>query len=73
MCEKSAKDIEATFREELTALLSRWKASLEVENHWTGYAECGEDIRLTAFLEGICDEGVERRPSVSIDLGRSLP
>jgi hypothetical protein len=41
---------EAKFRTELSALLYRFGARLNAEDHWQGYAECGEDVRITVEL-----------------------
>ena len=41
---------EAQFRTELKALLKKWGAKLTAEDHWQGYAECGEDVRITVDL-----------------------
>ena len=35
------------FLVELKSLLSRYEAEIRAEDHWQGYSECGEDVRMT--------------------------
>lgn len=39
--------IHKLFISELTELLQKYDAKLMAEDHYPGYAECGEDIRIT--------------------------
>lgn len=41
-------DTQLQFLKELRDLLGRYNVELTAEDHWTGYAECGEDVRITA-------------------------
>jgi len=50
------------FLNDLKALLSEYNAEIVAEDHWAGYAECGQDIRMTVEFE---DCGME-----DLDLGR---
>ena len=43
---QTKEQIEQAFREELQALLDKYGAELEAKDHWQGYAECGEDVRI---------------------------
>ena len=36
-----------SFLDELHALLSKYGAEITAKDHWQGYPECGEDIRMT--------------------------
>jgi hypothetical protein len=54
------------FKEELQQLLIKWGAEIEAEDHYKGWPECGEDVRMTASFQHP-DAGY-----VSIDLGRHL-
>jgi hypothetical protein len=45
---------------ELTDLLEKHGATLTAEDHWTGYAECGSDVRMTIDMPW---------PHKDIDLG----
>lgn len=36
------------FLKELHALLGKYDVEITAQNHWQGYAECGEDVRMTA-------------------------
>ena len=58
-------EILAAFLAELTALLRKWGAELEAKDHYLGYPECGEDIRITAWIPA---DGAD----VEIDLGDSF-
>ena len=35
------------FLKELQALLKKYDAQIKADDHWTGYAECGQDVRMT--------------------------
>lgn len=39
------------FISELQELLGKYGAELRAADHWTGYAECGQDIRITAEFD----------------------
>jgi RNA polymerase-binding transcription factor DksA len=61
---------EGAFREELRALLQKYKADLSAQDHYGGFPECGEDIRITITLLEVCTEGGECvRPWQEFDLG----
>ena len=40
-------DIRTEFLSELHALLKKYKAEIVCSDHWSGYAECGENVRMT--------------------------
>lgn len=85
----TAAQTEAKFRAELAALLARYdgdpivykgtstpnRARLEAEDHYPGYAECGEDVRMTVSIPSIVDPVTYEiiRESVEIDLGKYFP
>lgn len=85
----AAAETEAKFRAELAALLARYDgesllykgasvpvpATLEAEDHYPGYAECGEDVRMTVSIPSIVDPVTYEfiRERADIDLGRSFP
>jgi hypothetical protein len=60
----------AAFKAEIAALLARWGATIEAADHWKGYSECGEDIRMTASIEVIHPDGYPL--FLDVDLGRYL-
>jgi len=63
--------VTAQFKAELHALLKKWDAELSTEDHWKGFAECGEDVRMTVHIPAIYDgNGETIRPGTEIDLGR---
>ena len=67
---QTKEQIEQAFREELQALLDKYGAELEANDHWQGYAECGEDVRMTVTIQGEWDEhGEQVREYTEIDLG----
>lgn len=40
------------FKSELAALCRKYNCEISAEDHWQGYPECGEDIRMTVDFEG---------------------
>ncbi len=65
---------EEQFISELKALLAKWDAEIVAEDHFIGYAECGEDVRMTVTIPSIYDKetGEWIREWTEIDLGRSI-
>jgi hypothetical protein len=57
------------FKEELTELFLRYGATLMASDHYKGYAECGEDIRMIIDLPGKIEDGNEIEKCEEIDLG----
>jgi hypothetical protein len=58
------------FMEEFKALFLKWNATIQTENHYQGYAECGEDIRITIDIPSIYDaDGTTIRAGIELDLG----
>lgn len=54
----------------LRALLLQYGADLEAKDHYQGYAECGEDVRMTVSIPAIYDaDGNKVREYCEIDLG----
>jgi len=49
---KTADQVEVEFRADLQALLKKWGAEIEAEDHYPGYPECGEDIRMEVHIPG---------------------
>lgn len=41
------RDKRAEFMRDLSDLLSKYNCTIEADDHWTGYAECGQDIKMT--------------------------
>lgn len=70
---QTKSDVEAAFRAELLALLTKYDAELEAKDYWQGYAECGEDVRMTVTIPAIYDENHDtQREWTEIDLGSWL-
>lgn len=53
---KTKEHVEKEFRAELQALLDKYSAVIEAEDHFSGYSECGQDIRITVSIPAIYDE-----------------
>ena len=62
--------LEKMFRDDLNALLAKYNAELEAEDHWTGYPECGEDIRMTVTIPSKWVDGNQVVEYTEIDLGK---
>lgn len=67
---KTKEQVEQVFRVELQSLLDKYGAELEAGDHWTGYAECGRDVRMTVTIPAIYNEGETVREYTEIDLGQ---
>jgi hypothetical protein len=65
-------EVEAAFRADLKALLLKWNAELSAEDHYPGYPECGEDVRMTVVVPAIYEAGETVREWTNIDLGRCV-
>jgi len=65
-------ELEAEFKAELGALLKKYGATLSAEDHYNGYPECGEDVRMTVDIPTIWEDGEVIRNGVEIDLGTYL-
>jgi len=68
----SEKQVEELFRKDLDDLLCKWDATIEAEDHWQDYAECGRDIRITVYVPGIYDGNDVVREYVEINLGNYI-
>lgn len=69
---KTSIEIEQEFRQRLAALLAEFDAELSAEDHYSGYAECGEDVRMTVEIPSVFDNETQEyiREMTIIDLGR---
>ena len=66
-------EISKQFIADLTALLKKYNnATIEAEDHFIGYAECGEDIRMTVSIDPVYKDGECIQDGAEIDLGRYL-
>lgn len=67
---QTKEQVEQAFRADLQALLDKYGAELSAKDHWTGYAECGEDVRMTVEVPAIYDADYNcAREYTEIDLG----
>ena len=59
---------EQLFKQELAALCRKYNCYIEAKDHWTGYSECGQDVRMTVEFDG--DYSVDPPiPYADLDLG----
>lgn len=56
---KTKEQVEQEFRRDLQKLLNKYKAEINAEDHYRGYPECGEDIRIEVNIQSIYDENGE--------------
>jgi len=47
-------------------------ADISASDHWSGYAECGEDVRITCMIGGIYKDGDVVREYTEIDFGSNI-
>ena len=67
---KPAEQVAAEFKAGLRALLDKFCAELTAKDHWRGYPECGEDVRMTVTVPAIYDADHNcLREFTEIDLG----
>lgn len=67
-------DVKDQFLEDLQSLLDKY-APIEViaEDHYSGYSECGSDVRMTVSIEPLWDkDGNQTRDAVEINLGNYI-
>lgn len=61
MSSQSDQLVRNLFKKELADLLSKYGAFIEADDHYQGYPECGQDIRIIASIG-----------DVDIDLGQYI-
>ena len=67
---KTKDQVKAEFLSDLNDLLLKYSAEITAEDHWQGYPECGEDIRITVDIDGLWDKDGECvSEDCCIDLG----
>lgn len=67
---KSTEQVAAEFKADLQTLLDKFCAELTAKDHWGGYPECGEDVRMTVTVPAIYDADHNcLREFTEIDLG----
>lgn len=69
---KTKEEIAAEFVGRLKSLLSEYEAEIYAEDCFSGYAECGEDIRIKVNVPSLHDNGVQTRSWMEIDLGNKI-
>lgn len=66
-------EISQQFKIELQQLLDKFNADLEARDHYIGYPECGEDIRMTVSIPAIYDSNHDCiQEYAEVDLGCNL-
>lgn len=67
---KTSKELEVEFKAKLKALLYEYGAVLTAKDHWNGYAECGEDVRMTVEIPAVYSKDYDYISEMTdIDLG----
>ena len=67
---KKDTQVAEEFMAELRGLLNKWDAEISAEDHFKGYPECGEDVRITITIPSKYDENGEyTREWTEIDIG----
>jgi len=51
--------IHEIFIKELHSLLGKYDAEISAEDQWTGYAECGQDVRMTVEFNDCSIEDID--------------
>ena len=70
---ETKEQVAAAFKADLQALLDKYGAELEATDHWQGYSECGEDVRMTVDIPAIYDSEYNcLREFTEVDLGSHL-
>lgn len=47
------------FLEDLLALLEKYEVEIVADDHWSGYAGCGQDIRIEVEFEDWATEDID--------------
>jgi hypothetical protein len=69
----TSAEIDRQFKQELQNLLDSWDAEMEADDHYQGYPECGQDVRIEVTIPSIYDtDGNQTREFTVIDLGRII-
>lgn len=64
-------EVTKLFLSDLAALLRKWDAMITAEDHYGGYPECGEDIRMEVDIKSVVGpDGQVFRDFTVVDLGR---
>tara|TARA_R110002020_G_scaffold135552_2_gene302721 strand:+ start:9117 stop:9362 length:246 start_codon:yes stop_codon:yes gene_type:complete len=64
---------EKSFRSKLAQLLSVYDASIEAEDHYPDYPECGKDIRMTVSIPTVyTGKGAVIQEGCEIDLSQHV-
>ena len=64
--------VTALFLSDLKALLKKYNAEITCADHYQGYPECGEDVRMTVDIPSIYNQGEVIREWTEIDLRHSV-
>ena len=66
---KTTLEIENEFRSDLNALLKKYDADIETSDHYIGYSECGEDIRVMVSIPVVYVDNECIQESADFNLG----
>lgn len=71
--EEQKQQLTDAFLSELRELMKRHGVTeIIADDHWTGYPECGQDIRITATIDSIWEGTDLKRPYIEINLGKGF-
>ncbi len=59
--------IRCEFAKDLKALLVKYNVEIEAQDHWEGYPECGQDVRMTVLFNDWEVENIDLGSYVDID------
>ena len=67
-----SKTIQSNFIADLKAVFAKYGAEISADDHWQGYAECGQDVRITVSIPAVYEKNYSAVISegAEIDLGR---
>ncbi len=66
------EEVTKNFKKDLKDLLVKYNADITAKDHYMGYPECGEDIKMIVDIPGIWKDSNQVQEWTEIDLGRYL-
>jgi hypothetical protein len=71
---QTEKQVKEAFEKDLKIFLKKWNCTIGADDHYNGYAECGQDIRMIAYIPSIYDNKKNEciREYTEIDLGDTI-
>jgi hypothetical protein len=70
---KTSEEVEEEFRADLIELLKKYNATMEADDFYPGYPECGQDIRITVSVPALFGkDGQMLKKYAEINLGKYI-